>query len=133
MRYPKYQSRDFAKRLKSARRQKHLSQNALSELVGISTPMIGYYERGISRPRPENMKKLADALCVSEAWLQYETGPVFPKVGRWITQKGHPRGMLYCDRCKKGSGWTRKSLDEYGLPDPRCCPWCGAVMMEEEV
>ena len=128
-----YQSTGFAKRLKYARRQKHLSQRALGRLAGISQRMVANYELENNFPRPDGMKRLADALCVSEAWLQYETGPVFPKVGRWITQKDRPRGMLYCDRCRKGSGWTRKALESYGLPDPRCCPWCGAVMMEEEV
>lgn len=123
---------EFAKRLKLRRRQLRLTQKQLAARIGRSVTMVAYYEQGQYFPGEETLKELCRALNVSAAWLMYETGPKWLKHGRWITQEGRPNGMLYCDRCRKGSGWTRQILTRNGLPDPKYCPWCGSEMMEEE-
>jgi len=51
------------------RKQKNLSQTALGKIVGVHYSHIGRYERGISRPAADTLKKLADALGVSGDYL----------------------------------------------------------------
>ena len=59
----------FPERLLSLRKQKNLSQTALGKIVGVHYSHIGRYERGISRPAADTLKKLADALGVSGDYL----------------------------------------------------------------
>lgn len=51
------------------RKQKNLSQTALGKIVGVHYSHIGRYERGISRPAADTLKKIADALGVSGDYL----------------------------------------------------------------
>jgi transcriptional regulator with XRE-family HTH domain len=59
----------FASRLLSLRRQKNLSQTALGKIVGIHYSHIGRYDRGISRPAADTLKRMANALGVSGDYL----------------------------------------------------------------
>lgn len=59
----------FPERLSSLRKQKNLSQTALGKIVGVHYSHIGRYERGISRPAADTLKKLANALGVSGDYL----------------------------------------------------------------
>ena len=59
----------FAERLRELRKQKGLSQAELGERVGIHYTHVGRYERGVSRPAADTLKRLADALGVSGDYL----------------------------------------------------------------
>jgi len=59
----------FAERLRELRRQKDLSQSDLGERVGVHFTHISRYERGLSRPSADTLKRLADALGVSGDYL----------------------------------------------------------------
>jgi transcriptional regulator with XRE-family HTH domain len=59
----------FAARLLSLRKQKNLSQTELGKIVGVHYSHIGRYERGISRPAADTLKRMADALGVSGDYL----------------------------------------------------------------
>ncbi len=59
----------FPERLLSLRKQKNLSQTELGKLVSIHYSHIGRYERGVSRPAADTLKRLADALGVSGDYL----------------------------------------------------------------
>lgn len=59
----------FAHRLRELRRQKDLSQTVLGELVGVHYTHISRYERGVSRPSADTLKRLADALGVTVDYL----------------------------------------------------------------
>ena len=65
----------FGERVRTLRKKKKLSQNALAELVGISQRTIFGYEAGTTYPRTENiLNRLAAALDVpSEALVDGTT------------------------------------------------------------
>jgi len=60
---------DFAHRLRELRRQKDLSQTVLAERVQVHSTHISRYERGLSRPSADTLKRLADVLGVSGDYL----------------------------------------------------------------
>ena len=66
---PKKAQHGFAERLKQLRVQKNLSQEDLGVKADLSSIHISRYERGVSRPSAEKLKKLADALEVSGDYL----------------------------------------------------------------
>jgi transcriptional regulator with XRE-family HTH domain len=60
---------DFPRRFRQLRRQKNLSQAELGKIVGIHYTHIGRYERGLSKPNSETVKRLAEALGVTTDYL----------------------------------------------------------------
>jgi transcriptional regulator with XRE-family HTH domain len=52
---------ELAKRIRSARSNAHLSQDALGKSIGLSDKAISAYEKGRSQPPLENLRKIADA------------------------------------------------------------------------
>lgn len=54
----------FAKRLKTLRIEKQLTQEELAEITGLSTSFISSMERGINAPSFETLESLAKALDV---------------------------------------------------------------------
>lgn len=59
----------FAERPRSPRKQKNLSQTELGKLDGLHYTHIDRFERGVSRPSGDTLKRLADALDVSSDYL----------------------------------------------------------------
>jgi len=59
----------FADRLRSLRKQKNLSQTELGQQAGLHYTHIGRFERGLSRPGGDTLKRLADALDVTGDYL----------------------------------------------------------------
>ena len=59
----------LGERLKALRRQKHLTQKQLAELVGTQNSMISFYEIGDRIPSPEILISLATTLHVSTDYL----------------------------------------------------------------
>ncbi len=59
----------FAQRLRELRKQKGLSQTELGQRAEVHYTHVGRYERGVSRPGADTLKRLADALGVSGDYL----------------------------------------------------------------
>lgn len=65
-------------RLRSAREQSELSQNALAKASGVARTMIGYIESGETTPSLATIELLAAALRVSVCWLAFAEGDMAP-------------------------------------------------------
>jgi len=63
----------FGERLKAARTAKHMSQQALADVIGKSLNTVGLYERGLRQPSLETLCLLADTLGVSCDYLLART------------------------------------------------------------
>ena len=63
----------FGERLKSARTAKHMSQQALADIIGKSLNTVGLYERGLRQPSLETLCLLAHTLEVSCDYLLART------------------------------------------------------------
>ncbi len=61
---------DFGQRLAYTRKKKGLKQSQLAELVGMSWPMIGFYERGFGYPSMPVFSKIIKALEVPDDWFE---------------------------------------------------------------
>ncbi|MBN2257936.1 MAG: helix-turn-helix transcriptional regulator [Anaerolineaceae bacterium] len=59
----------FSHRLRELRKQKNLSQNELGVKAGIHFTHISQYERGLSLPAMDTLKRLATALEVTADYL----------------------------------------------------------------
>jgi transcriptional regulator with XRE-family HTH domain len=55
----------FAKRLKTLRTEKRLTQEELARITGLSTSFVSTLERGINAPSFETLESIAKALEVS--------------------------------------------------------------------
>ena len=67
-------STDFPKRLVALRKQKGLTQQALSDLTGIHLTQIRRYEGGVTLPTFEMLRKLAVTLSVPADVLLFTDG-----------------------------------------------------------
>ncbi|WP_299465738.1 helix-turn-helix transcriptional regulator [uncultured Microscilla sp.] len=63
----------LGERLKEARKNKKISQQALAEIAKVHYTNIGRYERGDAKPSSEVLNKLAQALDVSPDFLMNGT------------------------------------------------------------
>lgn len=59
-------------KLRRARKDLHLSQRDLGEIVGVSGTLIGHYENGLRSPRGKTLEKLSEALGVDPDWLMLQ-------------------------------------------------------------
>ena len=57
-------------RIKIARERQGVTQAELAEKMGVTPQTISQYERNIINPKPETIKKFADALGVDARWLE---------------------------------------------------------------
>ena len=62
-----------AQKLKDARAFRNMTQQALSDVTGISVRLIQKYESGVRTPKDENLEKLAGALRISPKALSEVT------------------------------------------------------------
>ena len=60
----------FGERLKAARTTKHMSQQALADIIGKSLITVGLYERGLRQPSLETLCLLADTRCRNSCFRQ---------------------------------------------------------------
>lgn len=63
----------FGDNLKKIRGEKNISQGELADLIGIHATHISRYERNLTSPSIEALKKIANALGVSTDVLVYGT------------------------------------------------------------
>ena len=68
----------LGERLKAARTAKHMSQQALADIIGKSLNTVGLYERGLRQPSLETLCLLADTLEVSSDYLLARTESKLP-------------------------------------------------------
>ena len=66
----------FGEKLKKARLTLNLSQKELADITGIAERSIYNYEQTNTFPKPEALKKLAEALSVTVAYLYDDDEPV---------------------------------------------------------
>ena len=59
----------FEERLKSARNDKHLTQKAVADYLGINLEAYQHYEYGVRKPPFEKIVKLCQLLEISSDWL----------------------------------------------------------------
>ena len=64
----------FAERLAHLRKERHLTQKALGDEIGLTKAQIYRYEKGASQPTLDVIKKLAIALSVTTDQLIFEEG-----------------------------------------------------------
>lgn len=60
---------EFKDRLRETRQQKHISQQKLADLMGMTKQAISHYERGTRKPDKDALLALADILNVSTDYL----------------------------------------------------------------
>jgi transcriptional regulator with XRE-family HTH domain len=65
----KMKKNGFSKRIRELRRQKNLSQTELGKIVGLHYTHISRYERGLSIPASDTLKRLAEGLGVTADYL----------------------------------------------------------------
>lgn len=65
---------NIGEKIKKLRQEKNVSQAALGEIVGVHEKHISRYERGISRPSTEVLRKMAEFFGVSIDFLVGEGG-----------------------------------------------------------
>jgi len=63
----------FGSRLKDLRRRRHLSQQQVADVVGVSVTLISAYENGNRSPSIGNLILLADLFCTSTDYLLCRT------------------------------------------------------------
>lgn len=61
-------------RMREERKKQGLTLEQFGQKIGISGSLVGRYERDEENPKPETIKKFADALGVSANWLIYGDG-----------------------------------------------------------
>ena len=59
----------FSKKLREIRRRKNLSQAEMGKILGLHYTHISRYERGVSKPTVESLKRIAEALEVTTDYL----------------------------------------------------------------
>lgn len=64
-------------RLKEVRKERNLTQEELSEIVGVERRTIGYWKNGKSSIKPKQARKLAEALNTSASYLLGISDKVF--------------------------------------------------------
>lgn len=68
---------DTATRIKKLREKKGLTQKALAAKMGVTASWVGMYESGKRQPKPETIKRFADALDVFITDLTGAISPIF--------------------------------------------------------
>ena len=74
----KIRYQEFADRLNLAKERANLELTDLSAKSGISYEMVRRYTLGLAKPRLDGMEKLAEAVNVSPAWLEFGDSLVPP-------------------------------------------------------
>ena len=64
----------FGSRMREERKRQGLTMEQFGQKMGISGSLVGRYERDEENPKPETIRKFAEALGVSPSWLVYGEG-----------------------------------------------------------
>lgn len=66
-------------RIKDCRKEQKMTQKQLGEAMGVSETLISQYERGMRKPKINQLRKIADALNISYNYLVTTPDTVNPK------------------------------------------------------
>lgn len=88
MRHP---SSSFGERVREARKARKLSQQALAELVGVSSQSISYWESDRNKPEADTLSVLAEMLGVSATYLLTGESSSSSAVGQFMVVRGQGR------------------------------------------
>ena len=80
----------LGQRIKQARLEKGFTQKELSEKLGLSETYVSQYERDMRNPKPESLKRIADALDIPVSALdeRLSTWDDLVRVaGGWMSSK----------------------------------------------
>ena len=94
----------LAQNIKKARNDRHLSQRALADIIGVSQQTVGSWEVGRTSPDNEMLKKLAAFFKVS---VDYLLGRTDEPQGT-----GFQKGLLGNINSDSHGGWQNMSLDD---------------------
>ncbi|WP_042871460.1 helix-turn-helix transcriptional regulator [Dickeya poaceiphila] len=100
----------FIKRMIARRVDQGLSQEDLSKRSGVAAAQISRYELGKSKPRPNVIARLAEALNVPFEWLAYGDNDADP-----ITIPGIPTRQI--ELPEDLVNIIKKKADEMGIPE----------------
>ena len=67
----------FSKRLTSVRKERGLTQQQISELMGIHLSQVKRYESGDTQPSLDVLRKIALALNISADTLLFDAGGIY--------------------------------------------------------
>lgn len=70
----------LCQRLREARENANLTQQALADLIGVQRAVISKYENGMIEPSISQLKKIAAALNVSVTYLMEAKGELSPQI-----------------------------------------------------
>ncbi len=102
----------FSKNLKRARKQKKLTQQELSDKVGIKRSAYAYYEVCKSEPNLEVLKKIADELEVTVDYLLTDNDNVAEKPEEYSDRIPDIFGERDDDIAEKLRDLSDEQLDE---------------------
>jgi transcriptional regulator with XRE-family HTH domain len=88
--------------LAQARRRKHLTRRQLADELGVNYTLVSAWERGVNHPRPNNLKKLCQALEITPKEIEFTPRPEKPGSSRKEQILAHDESMGYVD-----STWLR--------------------------
>ncbi len=94
----------LSENIKKARNDRHLSQRALADIIGVSQQTVGSWEVGRTSPDNEMLKKLASFFNVS---VDYLLGRTDQPQGT-----GFQKGLLGDINGESPGGWQNMSLDD---------------------
>lgn len=110
-------------KIKNIRKEKHISQKALGEKLGVSAAMIGQYETGLRNPKLETLEKIAAALEIP-VWKLLNTElpgydvhylergglTITDEEGNFITGEAAKTMLEAAENAKDGIGINTKEL-----------------------
>lgn len=106
---------EFAKKLAYYRKLAGLNQTTLGKKVGVTSTQVSKYERGLAVPRPEVLKRIADALEISvDLLMSLQDKPSKDKVREVI--ESIARISITASRLKN-NGSSTKYMDCYLSPE----------------
>ena len=85
----------FSERLATFRKERHLTQEALGDQIGLTKAQIYRYEKGSSQPTLDVIKRLAIALSVTSDQLIFEENERQPDHGV-CQQRGGSHILTIC-------------------------------------
>ena len=91
-------------RIKTARKNKGLTQEKLAEICSLSTAHIGHIERGTRIPSVDTLFKISEELSVSVDWLLFDSienkDNVLSAISRTLSGKNDPHTKAFISTVK---------------------------------
>lgn len=101
-----------------------MTQTDLAKKMGVTCAMVSYLEIGNHPPKKKSIRKVCDALDITEACL-------YGIVGEWRIGQG---GRMICPYCGRGQLRTKYDIEKsgYSLDQIRFCIFCGREVRADD-